>query len=137
MRSFLLTLTMGIVFAAMLAGTSSFSPAEATVRANNKASLFLSNQKEILIQVADADEKSLPLIRSNIEQSGGMAFKGYCKKMKVLLYLMDTNVHADLSFLNVAFVNVSMGYLIKEGTVQQVQNACDMSSNIDPDAAQE
>lgn len=137
MKPFHLTLTFGIILISILLGTSAVSPAEAAVSANNKASLFLSTEKEIIIQVEDADEKSLPLIRSNIEQSGGMTFKGYCKKLKVLLYIMDTNMHSDMSFLNVAFVNVSMGYLLKEGTILQIQNSCNMPSNIDPNAAQD
>lgn len=136
MKSLLLSLTLGIALCAFFIGTAQATHAD-VVAFDKKASLFYTNSKEIIIQVAEADEKSLPLIRSNIEQSGGMTFKGYCKEMKVLLYVMNTDVHPNLSFLNVAFVNVAMGYLIKEGSIVQVQAACNMPSNIDPNLSQD
>ncbi len=137
MKPFFLSLTLGAMFCALLTGIAPSSRAAIAVSQNKNSSFFYTNSKEVIIQVADADEKSLPLIRSNIEQSGGMTFKGYCHEMKVLMYVMDTDVHPDLSFLNVAFVNVAMGYLIKEGSILQVQTACEMPSYIDPNAAQD
>lgn len=136
MKSLLLTLTLGVSFLAVLVGTSSFSTAS-DFFANKKASLVFANEKELIIQVEDVNEKNLPEIRKNIELNGGMTFKGYCSELKVLMYLMDTNQHADITFLNTAFMNVSMGYLIKEGTILQVQDACNMPQNIDPDLSQD
>jgi hypothetical protein len=136
MKTSLLTLTFAIILTAGLIGTSSNSRAEVKISENKASFVAYTNEKEVIIQVEDSNEKNLPAIRNSIEQSGGMRFKGYCKTLKVLLYIMDTDVHPDLGFLNAAFMSVSMGYLIKEGTILQVQNLCNMPDLIDPSQSQ-
>lgn len=131
MKSSLLTITFGIVLSCLIVGMSPVSQANASSSLEKRV-LAYTNSKEVIIQVAESNEKNLPGIRANIEQGGGMQFKGYCKQLKVLLYEMDTDAHADLSFLNAAFVNVGMGYLIKEGTIAQVQHECNMPATVTP-----
>lgn len=131
MKSSLLTITLGIVLSCILVGMSPVSQANASSPLEKRVVTF-TNSKEVIIQVAESNDKNLSAIRANIEQGGGMQFKGYCKQFKVLLYEMDTDAHADLSFLNVAFVNVGMGYLIKEGTIAQVQTECNMPATVSP-----
>jgi hypothetical protein len=134
MKSSLLTITLGIVLSCILVGMSPVSHAHASLSLEKKVVAF-ANLKEVIIQVAESNEKNLQDIRTNIEQGGGMHFKGYCKQFKVLLYEMDTDVHPDMSFLNVAFVNIGMGYLLKEGTIYQVRNECNMPATETPTQA--
>lgn len=136
MKTSLLALTFGLVLSAILVGTSSDSHAGIRISEHKNAVVAFANEKELIIQVDESNEKNLPEIRKNIEIFGGMNFKGYCKSMKVLLYVMDTDLHSDCSFLNTAFMNVSLGYVIKEGTILQVQSACGMPAQADPNQAQ-
>jgi hypothetical protein len=137
MKSPLRSITFGIILFLIAVGIAPVSFAVDTISANKKAALVAPPEKEVIIQVAESNEKNLPAIRASIEQAGGMRFMGYCKDLKVLLYRMDTDMHHDLSFLNVAFVNVSMGYLLKEGTFADVQNVCNMPVLIDPNLSQD
>ena len=132
MKTSLLTITFSIVLASILVGTASTSHAVVANSISKNCSFTSTNIKEVIIQVADMNEKNLVEIRKNIEFSGGMTFRGYYKDLKVLLYLMDTDQHQDCSFLNTAFMNLSMGYLLKEGTILQVQNACATPLIVDP-----
>jgi hypothetical protein len=136
MKTSLLTLTFAIILTAGLIGTSSNSLAEVKISENKASFVAYTNEKEVIIQVEDSNEKNLPEIRKNIEAFGGMTYKGYCKNMKVLLYVMDTDMHPDMSFLNTAFTNVSLGYVIKEGTILQVESACNMPAQVDPNQSQ-
>lgn len=136
MKKSLLALAIGLVMSAMLIGTSSDSHAGVRISESKNAFVAFAHEKELIIQVEESNEKNLPEIRKNIEMSGGMNFKGYCKDLKVLLYVMDTDMHPDYNFLNVAFMNVSLGYVIKEGTILQVQSACGMPAQVDPNQAQ-
>lgn len=131
------SIALGIILCSLAVGIAPASFAGDSFSATKKIALVAPHEKEVLIQVAESNEKNLLNIRTNIEQSGGMRFVGYCKDLKVLLYVMDTDIHSDLSFLNVAFVNVAMGYLIKEGTIIEVQNACNMPSTVDPNLSQD
>jgi hypothetical protein len=137
MKTSLLTITFAIILAAVFIGTSSSSHAGVKISENKAAFVAFTNEKEVIIQVEDSNEKNLFEIRKNIEASGGMNYKGYCKSLKVLLYVMDTDMHSDMGFLNTAFMNISMGYLIKEGTILQVQSACNMPDQVDPNHSQD
>lgn len=123
MKSTLLSLTIGLVLSVFVIGTSSDSHADPTIHQKISAPIF----KEIILQIEDLNEKNLSEIRKNIEISGGLTFKGYCQKLKIIMYVVDTDLHPDYSFLNTAFMNMSMGYVIKEGaSILQVQNECDI-----------
>ena len=135
MKTSLLTITVGVLLAAVITGMSPVSNAHPQQK-NYNAVISLSSQKEVIIQVPEMNEKSLPLVRQNIEAAGGMTFKGFCHQQNVLLYVMDTNIHDDYSFLNTAFMNVSLGYLIKEGSIAQVQEACGMPVSSTADQTQ-
>jgi hypothetical protein len=135
MKNTFLTITIGVLIASAIIGMSPVSLAQTQLNAP-LASAYLSSEKEVIIQVPEINEKNLPFVRQNIEASGGMIFKGYCREQKVLLYMMDTNLHDDYAFLNVAFMNVSLGYLIKEGTFSQVREACDMPVPVDQQPSQ-
>jgi hypothetical protein len=136
MKTTLLSLTIAVILSAILIGVSSDSHAGIKLSESKKSFVAFAHEKELLIQVDESNEKNLPEIRKNIEFFGGMNFKGYCKDLKVLLYVMDTDLHPDYSFLNTAFMNVSLGYVIKEGTILQVQSACGMPAQIDPNQSQ-
>ncbi len=130
---FAITLCIGLVSA--IVGLSPDSHAQPMLN-EMKAPVYLTTDKEVIIQVAEINEKNLPLVRQNIEAAGGMTYKGFCKELNVVLYMMDTNIHSDYAFLNVAFMNVSMGYLIKEGSISQVQAACGMPAAVNLEQTQ-
>jgi hypothetical protein len=135
MKTSLITITLGVVFVSAIIGMSPVSQAHAMPKATI-TSAYLSTNKELLIQVAEINEKNFQLVRQNIEASGGMTYKGFCKELKVLMYVMDSNVHSNYNFLNVAFMNVSLGYMIKEGTISQVLTTCEMPIPVDQQQSQ-
>jgi hypothetical protein len=138
MKSSLLTLTFGLILSAILVGLASHSNAAPKISESRKIIFLAPSYKELIIQVPELNEKNLAAVRGNVEASGGMVFVGYCKKLNVLMYDMDTNVHTDYQFLNTAFMNVSMGYLIKDGSsISQVEISCGMNPETQPAQTQQ
>lgn len=134
MKLTLLSLTLGLALSGILVGISPNSKAE--VKINQQ--FVATNVKELIIQIDDLNEKNIAQVRTNLEATGGLTFKGYCKTFKVLMYAVDTDLHPDNSFLVPVFMNLSMGYLIKEsGTIFQVQAACGIDPSTIPNNPQE
>ena len=134
MKSILLTLSIGLVLSAFLVGASPDSRAAI----KNEQLLVAGNYKELILQIDDMNEKNVAQIRADIEANGGLVFKGYCKKLKVIMYAVDVNLHPDYSFLNTVFMNLSMGYLIKTGaSITQVQIECEIDPQTIPSNPQD
>lgn len=85
--------------------------------------LVAAQYKELLIQVEDLNEKNMSEIRTAIEASGGVIFKGYCSSHHILMYLVNRDTHPDNTFLN-KLTALSYSYVIKEGTISQVSTDC-------------
>lgn len=67
-------------------------------------------------------------IRSAMEGGGGVFFKGYCESLSLFLYVVNTDVNPDMTFLD-KLKTRGYDYLIKEGsTIEQVQAACGMDA---------
>lgn len=136
MKSSLLTLTFGLILSAILVGVASNSHAKAKI-AESRVNFVSSTSKELIIQVPEMNDKNLSEIRKNLELNGGMNFVAYCKNLHVIMYVMDTNIHPDYDFINTAFMNVSLGYVIKEGTIGQVEVACGLNPETIQNPAQQ
>jgi hypothetical protein len=126
MKTTLRALSLGIAFVAILTLTSS----ESGARMRSSAAPVY---KELIIQVPGMNEKSVIEVRKSLEDGGGMVFRGHCDDLDVLLYLVDVNVHADYAFINDALQPLSLTYLLKEGTIADMQTRCGIDATIDPD----
>jgi hypothetical protein len=98
-------------------------------------SLVAGQYKEFVLKVNELNEKNMTEVRNAIELQGGIVFKGYCQSMNVLMYLVNTTMHPDNSFLNKLTV-LNYTYEIKEGsTIRQICDACGMEPVANPDPA--
>lgn len=127
MKTTLRSFILGIALVTILTVTSSESGARMSYSA---APAY----KELIIQVPGMNEKSMAEVRKSLEDGGGMVFRGHCNDLDVLLYLVDVNVHADYNFIGEALQPFSLTYLLKEGTIADMQARCGIDGNIpDPD----
>lgn len=80
--------------------------------------------KELILEIADVNDKNFSDIRNSIEGSGGVVFKGYCSELHVFMYDVDRTLHPDNSFLDKLSIK-GISFVIKEGsTIEQVSQAC-------------
>ncbi|HTF02559.1 MAG TPA: hypothetical protein VK826_00980 [Bacteroidia bacterium] len=93
---------------------------------HSSSAIVASPYKEFILQVNELNEKNLDQVRTAIESGGGMMYKGYCPKLKVVMYLINREEHPDNSFLD-KLTTLSFTYQIKEGTIAQVCAECGMT----------
>ena len=109
-------------FIIMLAAVSFTSLTQAReTRSDLMASSF---DKELIIQVDGLNSKNLGQVRKNIEANPGVTFRDYCFTNHVLMYIVDRAVQTDNTFLDESLNPLNLTYQLKEGTIEQVQNAC-------------
>lgn len=93
--------------------------------------LATAQMKEFIIEVNEISDKNLSQVRNSIEGQGGFSFRGYCPSTKMLMYLVDRDMHPDDSFLN-KLTALSFTFQVKEGaSIAAVRSNCGLES-VDP-----
>lgn len=140
MKKFLLRSGFAMFCIATFLGLNAFTTtsSQQNVQAASQsigASLVAGQYKELILKVSELNEKNMSDVRNAVELQGGIIFKGYCQSMNVLMYLVNTTMHPDNTFLNKLTV-LNYTYEIKEGsTIRQVCDACGMEPVANPDPA--
>lgn len=134
----ILRTSFSVLALAIIVLTSSFVRSEnrhatlASAAVKCKSGYLASPYKEFILKVNEINEKNYNQIRSSIENGGGFIFRGYCPNLKVLMYLVDRNMHPDNSFLN-KLTALNFTYEIKDGSnIAAVTAACGLSTDGNP-----
>jgi hypothetical protein len=116
-------LRYALAVAVITACTIVWSPAcEANV--NTVSNSVVAQDKELLIQVQGLTVKNYSAVRKSIEDNDGVVFKDYCFGTNVLMYIIDRDLQRDNQFVDAALSPFGLTYVVKEGTILQVQENC-------------
>jgi len=85
--------------------------------------------EEIIIQVPKLSAKNEAQIRTALISNKGVQHVSTCMKLKVINIRVNRNVQENNFFILDAFKNLQLEYLLKEGSIAQIHEACGISTN--------
>lgn len=126
------TLTMAVII--LLASFSKpLTPKHANSFSSSLGCVTTTLFKEFVITVNGINDKNFMEVRTAIESSGGIFYKGYCPDLNVLMYLVNREMHPENDFLD-KLTALSFTYEVKEGaSINDICNQCGMTPIPTPD----
>lgn len=110
-------------FAVLCALTIAFT-FKGEAKVNSKSSVAFA-QKELILQIQGLTVKNYTDVRTAIETNPGVTFKDYCFSNNTIMYVIDSDLHSDYQFVDNALAPFNLTYLVKDGTITQVQSSCE------------